>query len=138
MPHISLDTSAWSKARNDPVLTALFNDAVRQGLIATCEVVTLELLRSALNRDRFNRQSRLLANLTSCPVGAAEVERALDVQAALARKGHHRGVKPADLLIAAAAESAGLALLHYDHDYDVIADATGQPATWIARRGSLT
>jgi predicted nucleic acid-binding protein len=59
------------------------------------------------------------------------------VQAALAERGHHKGVKPADLLIAAAGEAAGLAILHYDHDYDIIASVTRQPVRWLSTRGSL-
>lgn len=57
----------------------------------------------------------------------------------LARQGgiHHRRVKRADLLISAAAESAGLPVLHYDADFEVIAEITGQPTRWIAPRGSL-
>jgi predicted nucleic acid-binding protein len=50
---------------------------------------------------------------------------------------HHRRVKHVDLLIAAAAESAGMALLHYDADFETIAAITGQPTRWIAPRGSL-
>jgi len=50
---------------------------------------------------------------------------------------HHRRVKHFDLLIAAAAESARLTLLHYDADFDTIAAVTGQPIRWIAPRGSL-
>lgn len=42
----------------------------------------------------------------------------------------------ADLLIAAA-EAAGVTLLHYDEDYDRIAAVTGQPTRWIAPRGSV-
>jgi predicted nucleic acid-binding protein len=43
----------------------------------------------------------------------------------------------ADLLIAAAAAAAGVAVLHYDEDYDRIAAIAGQEARWIAPRGSL-
>jgi predicted nucleic acid-binding protein len=46
-------------------------------------------------------------------------------------------VKHPDLLIAAAAEAAGVAVVHYDEDYDRIADVTGQETRWIAPRGSL-
>jgi predicted nucleic acid-binding protein len=49
------------------------------------------------------------------------LDRAVNVQDALANKSQHRGAKIADLLIAAAAEAAGLVVLHYDHDYDLIA-----------------
>jgi predicted nucleic acid-binding protein len=48
-----------------------------------------------------------------------------------------RSVKHAHLLIAAAAELAGMTLLHYDADYDTIAAVTGQPTRWAAPRGSL-
>lgn len=46
-------------------------------------------------------------------------------------------VKHPDLLIAAAAEVAGVQFLHYDEDYDRIASITGQPVDWLAPRGSL-
>ena len=42
-----------------------------------------------------------------------------------------------DLVIAAAAEAAGLSVLHYDSDYDRIAAVTNQPTEWIAPLGSL-
>ena len=132
-----VDTSAWSKARNDDRLAVVFDDAVRGGLIVTCDLVALELLRSARNMERFTHQSSLLGELTSVPVGAEQFVRAREVQSMLADEGHHRGVRPADLLIAAAAEAASLPLLHYDHDYDLVASVTGQPTRWLAPRGSL-
>jgi predicted nucleic acid-binding protein len=49
----------------------------------------------------------------------------------------HKQVKIADLLVAAAAESAGVEVLHYDADFEVIAVVTGQPIRWLAPRGSL-
>jgi predicted nucleic acid-binding protein len=42
-----------------------------------------------------------------------------------------------DLLIAAAAELAALPVLHYDRDFEAIADVTGQPVRAIAPLGSL-
>jgi predicted nucleic acid-binding protein len=47
-------------------------------------------------------------------------------------------VRHPDLLIAAAAEAAGIAVLHYDDDYDRIAAITGQQARWLASSGSLS
>jgi hypothetical protein len=35
------------------------------------------------------------------------------------------------------AEAHGLALVHYDVDFDAIAGVTGQPMRWLAPRGSL-
>jgi predicted nucleic acid-binding protein len=52
------------------------------------------------------------------------------VQRLLASRSQ-RGRKISDLLIAAAAERAGLTVLHYDGDYDIIAKVTGQRCEWV-------
>jgi predicted nucleic acid-binding protein len=53
-------------------------------------------------------------------IDEAVFDRALAVQGPLARRGRHRLPIP-DLLIAAAAESVGLSVLHHDADFDRIA-----------------
>lgn len=65
--------------------------------------------------------------------------RARQVHALLAAQGKqaHRSVKIADLLIASAAERAGIGLVHYDQDFDSIAQVTNQAMRWAAPRGSL-
>ncbi|MGH9170968.1 MAG: hypothetical protein ACRD0Z_09730 [Acidimicrobiales bacterium] len=65
------------------------------------------------------------------------LDRAAAVQDALADRSQQRGAKIADLLIAAAAEAAELVVLHYDHDFDLIARVTGQPTQWIVPAGSV-
>lgn len=134
-----VDSTVWSKARNArrPDLPEWFNRAVQADLVATCDAVVLELLRSARNTADFTRQAQLLALLPSAPMDGTVFGRAREVQAALAGGGKHRGVPPVDLLIAACAEEAGLPLLHYDHDYDLIAGVTGQRCTWLLPAGSL-
>ena len=66
------------------------------------------------------------------------LDRAVAVQDALAERSQQRGAKIADLLIAAAAEAAGLVVLHYDHDFDLIAEITGQPTDWILPAGTVS
>lgn len=82
------------------------------GEAATCAVIDLEILYCARGFDDYEkvRERRALA--------------------------YHRVPIP-DLIIAAAAERAGLVVLHYDHDDDLIAGVTGQPCEWVAPRGSL-
>jgi predicted nucleic acid-binding protein len=75
--------------------------------------------------------------LPEAAVTADVMDRALQVAGAMAASGRHRGAKPIDLVVAAAAEAAGLAVLHYDDDYDRIATITGQPMEWVAPAGSL-
>jgi predicted nucleic acid-binding protein len=107
------------------------------GEAATCDVIDLEVLYSARSHEEYEkiRQRRALA-YHSVPIAAETLKRALAVQGELAKSGHHRVPIP-DLLIAAAAEAAGLTVLHYDRDYEVIAAVTGQPVEWVVERGSL-
>jgi len=116
-----------------------FDRQVQEGQIAICDMVALELLYTARNAGEFVARRSELGFLPQCPIGPAEFRRALDVYEELARQGgmHHRRVKHPDLLIAAAAEAAGVTLLHYDQDYEAIAAVTGQPMRWIASKGSL-
>ena len=53
--------------------------------------------------------------------------RAVAVQVALARRGHHRGPSASDLLTAASAEAVGAEIWHCDRDFELIAEVTGQP-----------
>jgi predicted nucleic acid-binding protein len=68
------------------------------------------------------------------------VEAALDVadrtQRLLAKAGL-KGRPIPDLIIAAQAELAGLTVLHYDGDFDLIASVTHQPTLWISPPGSI-
>ena len=135
------DTSAWawSQRSTRPELTREFDDAVAGGDVGCCDMVRLELLLSARNAHDFGEIREELELLTDCPIGKAEWRRALWVYEWFAGQGgaHQRAVKHPDLLIAAAAESAGVTVLHYDEDYDRIAAITGQPTRWLAPRGSL-
>jgi len=110
---------------------------IEAGEAATCAIIDLEVLFSARNYEEHERirRRRALA-YESVPITESILQRAIDVQAELARTGRHR-VPIADLIIAAAAEAANLTLLHYDHDYDLIAEITRQPTTWVVDRGSV-
>lgn len=63
-------------------------------------------------------------------------DRAGRVMVLLAEKGKHRSVGIPDLLIAAVAERHGLTLVHYDSDFDHLAEVTGQATRWLAPRGT--
>jgi hypothetical protein len=42
------------------------------------------------------------------------------------------------VLIAAAAQDAGIGVLHYDHHYDRLAEVLHFPSVWIAPPGGLS
>ena len=134
------DSSAWWwSARAGGTVRREFDAAVVEGLIATCDVVRLELLHGAPSIADFRVTRADLAHLPNCPISAQLWSRALDVYEALAAEGRkrQRSIKHPNLLVAAAAEAAGMAVLHYDEDFDRIAVITGQPTRWLASRGSL-
>ena len=133
------DTSAWFASRRAPDVRFRFDALVESAGIATCDAVKFELLFTARNGDELTERRADLDRLPQCPIGPAEFRRALDVYERFAHQGglHHRRVKHPDLLIAAAAGAAGVTVLHYDQDFDAIAEITGQPVRWIAPRGSI-
>lgn len=102
-------------------------------------MVRLELLYSARNHKEFAEIRDELAALPDCPITQDQWQRALWVYEQLGRRGgaHQRSGKHPDLLIAAAPEPVGVTVLHYDEDYDRIAEITGQPTRWLAPAGSL-
>jgi hypothetical protein len=50
---------------------------------------------------------------------------------------YHRIAIP-DYLIAAAAEDVGIGVLHYDHDFDRLAEVFRFESRWIAPAGSVS
>ena len=108
------------------------------GQIATCGIVDLELLFSAMSPAVYAELASTLRALPRVPVTEAVLDRALEVQALLAEGSQHRAVPLPDLLVAACAESAGLIVLHYDADFERIATITGQPVRWVLPRGSIS
>jgi len=106
------------------------------GALARCTITDLELGFSASNTMEWDAIQSSLVFMEPLDVGRDEMIRALSVQRLLAARGQ-KGRKVADLLIAATAEAAGLTVLHYDRDFELIASVTGQPHQWIVPPGSV-
>lgn len=134
-----VDTGVWTwvRDRRFPELADWFNRQVATGMILVCDVVMLELIRLAPNEVRAHEVAGRLDAFASVPMPATVWSRAREVQLALATSGDHRRVPPVDLLIAATAESASVALLHYDRDYERIASVTQLDACWLVPDGTL-
>ena len=132
------DTSAWARAHHARV-RGDWSKALRGGQLATCPIVSLELLYSTRSGEDFDRLAEDLAHLRDVPVTRSVTNAAVQ---ALRRLAHtqpllHRSVKLPDLLIAAAAEDAAIGVLHYDADFDTLASVLHFESRWIAPRGSL-
>jgi predicted nucleic acid-binding protein len=133
------DTGAWTwvRDRRFPELATWFNAAVQGGLVLVCDLVILELTRLAPNEDRAREVGDRLAAFEAIPMPSELWSRARRTQLALATDGDHRRVPPADLLLASAAEEAGVALVHYDRDYERIAAASALRHQWLVPDGTL-
>jgi hypothetical protein len=120
-------------------VSATFERRLALGEIATCAMVKLELLWETQDTTGFARRRDLLDALEEIAIDRRVWKRATDVFEQLGEDGplHHRRVRIPDLLIAAAAELAEMPVLHYDRDFELIAQVTGQPVRAIAPLGSL-
>lgn len=127
--------SALEQRRHSDDARGLITLLLADGLLASCHIVALEVLYSARNRADYARLAAGIEALPWLAVDEAAMDRAMEVQHLLARKGQHRVPLP-DLVIAATAEVHEATVLHYDHDFDVIAAVTGQPTRWIVPRGT--
>ncbi len=131
------DTSVLHRVGRNPDIAERVAALRNSGLLWTCDVVTLELGYSARNRDEWLAIESTQSHLRQAPTSSEVVGRAIEMQGLMVPPGTHR-VKVADLLIAAAAERAGVTVLHYDGDFDRIAAATGQPTEWAAPAGTIS
>ena len=131
------DTSAWTNRDRNAAVRSDFDGRVLAGEIAMSPPVLMELLWSARNSAEFDEIVTELAVLPRLNVDEPVWDRAVEVWRQLVRRGRHRQVPRIDLVVAAAAETAGLAVCHYDRHFDVIAEVTGQPVRAIAPLGSL-
>ena len=101
-------------------------------------MVALERLYSARDLVGWDTlRTELATQYHWLPITDEIVGRAIEVQGLLADRGKHRGVSLPDLVIAATAEAYGAIVLHYDRDYELIAEVTGQRTVWVVPRGSV-
>ena len=133
MTYYLADTSAWNRSGR---VSSRWSALVETGRLLLCVPVRLELLYSARKND-YDGLARDLDGFTHLPLDAQAEAAALRAQQRLARTSQHRGPAVTDLLIAGIAEANDVVLLHYDRHFDMIVRATGQPAQWLAKRGSL-
>lgn len=129
-----LDNSVYARLGH-PTIGRLFLELQEEGKLGRCGIFELEALFGA-RRPRDVHQA-LVRALPLVPTHQADFDRAAEVMLLLAAGGQHRAVGAADLVLAAVAERADLAVLHYDRDFESIAGVTGQRVEAIVPVGSL-
>ena len=117
-------------------MTAAFAPLAAAGLVGVCAPVVFEIGYSARNPDDYEALAERLSSFPAVPTTDADHRRVLEVQAALATRGQHRALSLVDGLVAAAAAARDLVVLHYDADFELVAEVTGQEHEWIVPRGT--
>ena len=131
-----LDKSAGFRMHLE-LVDARVGPLLERGLLATCGIADLEAgvsARSTEHHQQLGTQRHYALHYLTTPDQVWE--RAWWVQEQLCAASLHRSVKLPDLIIAAVAEHHGLAVLHYDHDFDRIAEITGQDVEWVVPPGT--
>lgn len=133
-----VDTSAFGRIPFDVTIEARLSNLMERALAATTAMLDMEALWSAQSPADYEKiWTYRGAVLEYVETTDQHWQRALEVQRTLAAKSMHRSVKLPDLLIAAVAELDKLTLLHYDSDFDYIAEVTRQKVEWVVPRGSI-
>lgn len=135
MARYLVDKSALARLHLEPVHQRL-GPLIESGDVASCSIVDLELLYAARNLTEYEGLLDERRGLPRVELSQATFDDAIEIQHQLARAGRHRLPIP-DLIIAAAARSADLAVMHYDADFQSIADATDLDHEWVVPAGSL-
>ncbi len=136
-----IDNSAWARlasGRLDPERAEMV--AAWMGDLQLAVSLPF-LLEAGYSARSGHERSAMMADLERLP--RVEIDKdveavALDAQRELADIGHHR-LAPADVMIAACAHLAGMGVLHYDGDYDLLANRTSLRfrSEWLAQPGVL-
>ena len=129
------DKSALARFRVS-VVAARLRPLLEDGLIATCAIVDLEVLYSARSLSDYEGVLEERQALESAPITPEVLSEAIELQYRLAQRGQHRVPIP-DLIISAASKKAGLTVLHYDSDFERIAQVGGSAQEWVVPAGSV-
>lgn len=131
------DTSAWMQARRDPEARSLLLDAVERGDACWCWPVRYELMVDARGREGIAAVERTLEGLREVPVDRSIQRAALAMMRELAADGSHGAHRYplTDLTVAAAAQNAGIGILHFDQHLERLGDHLGVDSHWISNPG---
>lgn len=129
------DKSALARFPVQAVATRL-RPLLEEGELATCAIVDLEVLYSSRSLSDYEEILEERRSLDAAPITPDVMSTALDLQHELARHGQHRVPIP-DLIISAAALRSHLVVLHYDSDFERIAEVGGAPHEWVVPKGSV-
>jgi predicted nucleic acid-binding protein len=128
------DTSAWMQARRDADARKPMLDAIERGDVRWCWPVRYELMVDAQGSEGIAAIERTLDGLREAPVDRGVQRAALATMRELAAGGSHGAHRfpLTDLTVAAAAQRAGIDILHFDQSLERLGDHLGVDSYWIS------
>jgi predicted nucleic acid-binding protein len=131
---VLVDTSAWMQARRDAEARKLLLEAIERGDICWCWPVRYELMVDARGSDGIAAVERTLENLREVPVDRSVQRAVLAMMRELAGGGSHGAHRfpLTDLTVAAAAQRAGIDILHFDQHLERLGQHLGVESYWIS------
>lgn len=130
-----VDTSVLTRL-GAPSVRSVVEPLAAAGRLGRAGISDLEIGYSARNLREWDSFQRALEAFSLVETEGRHVKRASQVQRLLAGRSQS-GRKIPDLLVAAAAEDAGLVVLHYDADFERISAVTGQKCEWVVPAGTI-
>jgi len=127
------DTSAWMQARRDAKARKQLLEAVERGDVRWCWPVRYELMVDARGPDGIAAVERTLDGLREIPVDRTVQRAVLATMRELAADGSHGAHRfpLTDLTVAAAAQRAGIDILHFDQHLERLGQHLGVESCWI-------
>jgi len=129
------DTSAWMQARRDASARDLLLAAIERGEVRWCWPVRYELTVDARGSDGIAAIERTLDTLREVPLDRSVQRAVLSLMRELAASGSHGAHRfpLTDLTVAAAAQHAGVDILHFDQHLERLGGHLGVEAHWISQ-----
>lgn len=128
------DTSAWMQARRESRGRDLLLGAIERGDVCWCWPVRYELMVDARGSEGIAAVEQTLEGLREVPADRSVQRAVLTTMRELAAGGSHGAHRfpLADLVVAAAAQSAGIDILHFDQHLERLGDHLGVGSHWIS------
>jgi predicted nucleic acid-binding protein len=133
-----VDTSAFARAHH-PHVREQWREALLGDRLRLSPVARFEILLSARGGDSFDALAEQLSALRPAPLTAPVMRAAEAGMRALAhRAAGAQRIPIVDYLLAAAAQQLGAAVIHYDRDYDTLAEVMEFDSVWLAPAGTIS
>lgn len=122
-----------------PDLRKSWQPWLTEGMLHVCQVTELEIYFSSRSLEHLNETKAAIRDHYNWALMPDSLwSRASEIQKLLAKHGSHQSAGVVDLLLAATAEFNRMTILHYDRDFETVAQVTGQPVRWVAEPGTVS